>query len=56
MAVVAVKGLSMLVLSSRDRHENLWLPQECVYRAKPDNNIFLQHTAMKSIGTMLLAP
>ena len=25
-------------------------------RAQPDNNIFLQHAAIKSIGTMLLAP
>ena len=25
-------------------------------REQPDNNIFLQHAAIQSIGTMLLAP
>ena len=25
-------------------------------RAQPDDNIFLQHAAIKSIGTMLLTP
>ena len=49
-------SLSMLVLNSRDRHENLWPPQKNVSREQPDNNIFLQHAATKSIGMMVLAP
>ena len=48
-------SLSTLVLNSRDRHENLWLPQN-VSSEQPDNKIFLQHAAIKSIGTTLLAP
>ena len=34
----------------------IWLPQENASREQPDNNIFLQHAAIQSIGMMLLTP
>ena len=49
-------SLSTLVLNSRDRHENLWLPLKDAPREQPDNNIFLQHAAIQCIGMMLLVP
>ena len=51
-------SLSTLVLNSRDRHEKY----ACMASSKkastkqPDNNVFLQNTAIKSISTMLLGP
>ena len=44
-----------LVLNSRDRQENIWLPQKCIYKTTLQQ-YSLQNTALKSIGTMLLAP
>ena len=52
-AIYIIKCASTGVL---DRHENLWLPQKTVSREQPDNNIFFQHAAIKSIGMMLLVP
>ena len=46
-------SLSILVLDSRDRHGNLWLPQNASTE-QPYNNIFLQNTAITSIGMMPL--
>ena len=34
----------------------IWLSQKKAARKQPDNNVFLQNTAVKSIGTMLLGP
>ena len=48
-------SLSMLVLNSMDRHEKYGFLKN-VSRKQPDNNVFLQNTAVKSIGTMLLGP
>ena len=34
----------------------IWFPQKYVSTEQPDNNIFLQHAAIQSIGMMLLTP
>ena len=46
----------MLVLNSRDRQGNVWLPPKNWSTEQPYNNIFLQNTAIKSVGTTILAP
>ena len=38
-------SLSTLVLNSRDRHENLWLPQNAS-REQPDNNNMLSYNLL----------
>ena len=48
-------SLSTLVLNSRDQHEKYGFLKN-LPREQPDNNIFLQHAVIQSIGTMLLAP
>ena len=48
--------LSTLVLNSRDRHEKYGFLKKTSPESNPDNNVFLQNTAIKSIDTMLLGP
>ena len=48
--------LSTLVLNSRDRQGNLWLPQKMHLQNNLTKIILHQNTAIKSIGMMLLVP
>ena len=49
-------SLSTLVLNSRDQQGNLWLLQKICLQNNLTTIFFLHNAAIKSIGTMLLAP
>ena len=51
---ICIFGACVLSLS-RDRHEKYGFLKNAS-REQPDCNIFLQHAAIESVGTMLLTP